>query len=258
MTASYAFYFDAASCTGCKACQVACKDRNNLPPGVLWRRVVEVSGGHWSTVGQAWKNTVFAYNLSLACNHCTYPKCTGVCPVDAYTVRQDGIVLLDSSKCMGCGYCAWACPYDAPQYDPSAGIMSKCNLCFDDIDAGLPPACTAACPMRALELGETETALPSLPGSLALWQTPATEHPFQIPRFSRTEPHTAIKLHPAMALPVEKQVANWEEIRPLNRSGWEEAPLVAFTLLAQIAIGGLWVMPWMFNPVWLLVQADSP
>ncbi len=252
MSGPYAFYFDSSSCTGCKACQAACKDKNNLPPGVLWRRVYEVSGGGWVQSGPAWTNTVFAYNLSVACNHCGYPKCAGVCPVDAYHVRPDGIVLLDSSKCMGCGYCAWACPYGAPQYDPGAGTMGKCNFCFDDLDAGLPPACTAACPLRALDFG---TGLPS--GSLALWQAPAREHPFPLPKFSRTEPHLAIKPHPAMSLPVEKTAANMEEVTPHWRTGREELPLVLFTLLAQMAVGGFWWMLWMFPTFWSLVQYDA-
>jgi anaerobic dimethyl sulfoxide reductase subunit B (iron-sulfur subunit) len=117
---TYAFTFDASSCSGCKACQEACKDKNGLPVGVLWRRVIEVTGGEWQKTNSAWENSIFAYNLSLACNHCVHAKCAGVCPADAYIVRPDGIVLLDSSRCMGCGYCAWACPYGAPQYIPEA------------------------------------------------------------------------------------------------------------------------------------------
>jgi anaerobic dimethyl sulfoxide reductase subunit B (iron-sulfur subunit) len=149
---THAFAFDARFCTGCKACQVACKDRNNLPSGVLWRRVYEVSSGEWTRNGEAWESTVSAFNLSIACNHCVHPKCAGVCPTGAYNVRPDGIVTIDPRRCTGCGYCAWACPYDAPQLDRSAGVMTKCNLCFEDIDAGLPPACVAGCPLRCLDL----------------------------------------------------------------------------------------------------------
>jgi len=107
---TYAFTFDASACSGCKACQVACKDKNNLPLGVLWRRVYEVSGGSWQKQGDAWKADVFAYNLTIACNHCVHPKCAGVCPTDAYVVRDDGIVYIDESRCIGCGYCAWRVP----------------------------------------------------------------------------------------------------------------------------------------------------
>ncbi|HTP00547.1 MAG TPA: 4Fe-4S dicluster domain-containing protein, partial [Anaerolineales bacterium] len=165
---SYAFVLDVSACSGCKACQAACKDKNQLPLGVLWRRVYEVSGGAWKQEGAAWSNTLFAYNLSLSCNHCVHPKCAGVCPVNAYSVREDGIVLLDSSKCMGCGYCAWACPYDAPQYDRAAGRMTKCDFCLDNLDAGLPPACVAACPLRVLDCIETNDGMPLVMDRIAL------------------------------------------------------------------------------------------
>lgn len=249
---TYAFTFDASACTGCKACQVACKDKNNLPVGVLWRRVFEVSGGEWIQAGQAWENSVFAYNLSIACNHCVHPKCAGVCPTDAFVQREDGIVYIDGSKCMGCGYCAWACPYSVPQYNPDLGHMTKCNFCMDELDQGKPPACVAACPMRALDYAviSEQSSVSSHQSSVTseqlsvigeeyqeLWEKPAAEHPFPLPAFSRTQPHLAIKPHPAMGNGLEKAVANREEVRPRRETGREELPLVAFTLLAQMAAG---------------------
>ncbi|RPI20928.1 MAG: 4Fe-4S ferredoxin, partial [Chloroflexota bacterium] len=80
MTTQFAFYFDSRACSGCKTCQVACKDRHNLPTGVLWRRVYEVSGGSWTQMGSAWLPGVFAYHLSLSCNHCENPACLQGCP----------------------------------------------------------------------------------------------------------------------------------------------------------------------------------
>ncbi len=145
------FRFDASACSGCKACQAACKDRNGLPVGVLWRRVYEVAGGGWTRAGAAWTSDVFAYFLSVGCNHCEEPICAEVCPAGAYTRRPDGIVLLDGSRCLGCRYCAWACPYGAPQFDEALGRMGKCGFCAEDLDRGDPPACVAACPMRALD-----------------------------------------------------------------------------------------------------------
>jgi anaerobic dimethyl sulfoxide reductase subunit B (iron-sulfur subunit) len=247
---TYAFTFDASACSGCKACQIACKDKNNLPTGVLWRRVFEVSGGSWTNIAAddarlgVWQTDVFAYNLSIACNHCVHPKCAGVCPTDAYVVRPDGIVYIDESKCMGCGYCAWACPYAVPQYNPDLRQMSKCNFCFDNLDAGLPPACVAACPLRVLDYEEiseerTESSYQ------ALWQTPATEHPFPLPAFSRTQPHLAIKPHAGMLNGLEKVISNREETQTQRTrssqskifENLEEVPLVAFTLLAQMSAG---------------------
>jgi anaerobic dimethyl sulfoxide reductase subunit B (iron-sulfur subunit) len=239
----YAFSFDASACSGCKACQEACKDKNGLRAGILWRKVIEVCGGGWQPRGNAWENSIFAYNLSLACNHCTHPKCAGVCPVDAYHVRPDGIVLLDETKCMGCGYCAWACPYGAPQYDQARGIMTKCDFCYDYIDVGLPPSCVAACPLRVLEYGDMQE-LEAGQASRNLWQLAASEHPFPLPDFSRTEPHLAVKLHSGMKAPLEKTVSNREEIWPPGSMednpgipAGHELPLVAFTLLSQMAAG---------------------
>jgi anaerobic dimethyl sulfoxide reductase subunit B len=149
----YAFHFDASACSGCKACQAACKDKNGLAAGLLWRRVYEVAGGGWERRNAAWLSSVYAYSISLACNHCSLPICMEVCPSVAITKRADGVVLLDSSKCLGCRYCSWACPYGAPQYNEAAGHMTKCDFCADLIDAGMPPSCVAACPMRALDFG---------------------------------------------------------------------------------------------------------
>ncbi len=236
---AYGFYFDSSSCTGCKACQVACKDKNNLPAGVLWRRVYEISGGEWTKSGDSWTNTVYAFNLSIACNHCVHPKCAGVCPVDAYEVRPDGIVLINPNKCIGCGYCAWACPYDAPQNNPNTGVMTKCNLCLDYLDAGLPPACVAACPLRCLELVNSNEQMSEEMGQ-ALWKIPGQEHPFPLPKLSRTEPHLLIKSHPAVNM-VDKsaKVNNREETSPSHPkvTAWGEIPLILFTLLVQMAIG---------------------
>lgn len=246
---TYAFTFDARFCSGCKACQAACKDKNNLPTGVLWRRVVEVSGGTWGRASEAWSNTVFAYNLSIACNHCMHPKCAGVCPANAYVVRQDGIVILDEKKCTGCGYCVWACPYEAPQYNSDAGVMTKCNLCFDQIDQGLSPACVAACPLRVLEYRDvTSTPLPT--NLIRLWESPPESHPYPLPEYSHTQPRLAIRSHGGMTRAEKKSIANLEEIQPRHPSRWEDLPLLLFTLLAQFAVGGFWGMLWMFPEMW--------
>jgi anaerobic dimethyl sulfoxide reductase subunit B (iron-sulfur subunit) len=236
-----AFYFDSSACSGCKACQVACKDKNQLPVGVMWRRVYEVSGGGWQAQDGAWRNDVFAYNLSIACNHCVHPKCAGVCPVDAYTVRPDGIVLLDGFKCMGCGYCSWACPYGAPQYDAAAGRMSKCNYCYDAVDAGLPPACVAACPLRVLNTaGQVEQ-----PAGY-IHATPQAS-PYPLPEVSRTEPNLYIKPHIAAARARQGAAyINREEFRPRQTKG--EGSLIAFTLLTQAAVGMAWFTAWLGLP----------
>jgi len=236
---TFAFTFDASGCSGCKACQAACKDKNNLPLGVLWRRIYEVGGGEWTNSGGAWSSSVYAYNLSIACNHCVHPKCAGVCPVNAYTVREDGIVLLDSSKCIGCGYCAWACPYGAPQYDQSKGAMTKCNLCYDNLDAGLPPACVASCPLRVLDVkDQVELEMRGFRFQVI----------FPMPGTSRTEPRVYVKPHPAARQAGQTpEVLNQEEFAPQRKHSntWaarEEIPLLFFTLSGQMAAGISWVL----------------
>ncbi|WP_313277137.1 DMSO/selenate family reductase complex B subunit [Timonella senegalensis] len=147
------FYFDQTACTGCKACQIACKDKHDLPLGVNWRRVVEYSGGTWRQEGNTFTPNVFTYYTSISCNHCENPVCMQVCPTTAMSVREDGTVWVDEDKCVGCRYCEWACPYSAPQFNAESGHMSKCDLCFDYRQEGNDPACVSACPSRALDWG---------------------------------------------------------------------------------------------------------
>ena len=157
MTIRYGFYIENGSCTGCKACQVACKDKNNLPVGVLWRRVVEVVGGSWWARMGAWLNNVQTYFVSSACMHCESPICVEVCPTKAMYQREYGIVLIDEDRCVGCRYCEMACPYKAPQFYPEKKLMAKCNFCVDQLDQGKAPACVTACQMRVLHFGDLES-----------------------------------------------------------------------------------------------------
>ena len=152
----YGFYFDASKCTGCKTCMVACKDKNNLPVGMNFRRVTEFSGGNWrqDRATGAWHQDAFAYYLSISCNECSDPACVKVCPTKAHFKRaEDGLVLIDPKKCIGCGACLAACPYGAPQLDREARKMRKCDTCLDRREKGLNPVCVDACPQRAPGFG---------------------------------------------------------------------------------------------------------
>ncbi len=151
------FYFDQTRCTGCCACQVACKDWHDIPAGPeKWMRVLYTETGRFPNVSVSY--------MAAACWHCHSPVCADACPVDAITKREeDGVVLVSRETCIGgdeCGYkCLKACPYDAPQFGEETNArMGKCNFCIDRLEAGKPPNCVETCPTRALDAG----ALPEL------------------------------------------------------------------------------------------------
>ena len=111
-------------------------------------------GGEWLPVGDAFEQNVFAYYVSLSCNHCENPVCANGCPTQAMHKDENGIVSIDESRCVGCRYCEWNCPYGAPQFDPQRKKMTKCDFCRDNLERGEKPACVAACPCRALDYGD--------------------------------------------------------------------------------------------------------
>ncbi len=157
-TSMCGFYFDGTRCTGCKTCEVACIDYHGLAHGVSLRHVYEYTGGAWMWDGASWRQDVFSYNLSIACNHCDDPACVRVCPSAAMHSTPDGLVVGDETRCIGCGYCALACPYNAPALDREAGVMRKCDGCRERLDAepSAKPICVEACPSRALDFGPIE------------------------------------------------------------------------------------------------------
>jgi anaerobic dimethyl sulfoxide reductase subunit B (iron-sulfur subunit) len=160
MAQQLAFYFDGSACTDCKACQIACQDKNSNPPVMMWRRVFQYGGGNWvpdnSVAGLFRASNVYSYSVSTACMHCQEPLCLEVCPAKAIYKRDDGVVLIDQDQCIGCRYCEWACPYGAPVFDQVKGVMSKCNFCEDLLAQGENPACVDSCVMRALDFGDLD------------------------------------------------------------------------------------------------------
>lgn len=148
----YGFYFDSDRCTGCKTCELACKDYKDLSADVNFRRIYEYTGGNWSQQADGcWHQDVFAYYMSISCNHCADPACTKVCPTGAMNKNEDGFVIVNEETCIGCRYCHMACPYDAPQFDAVKGHMTKCDGCYSRIQEGHKPICVEACPLRALD-----------------------------------------------------------------------------------------------------------
>ncbi len=159
---------DLDTCVGCNACAVACKEWNTSgtlgplpdtdpygsdPTGVWFNRIRQYEVGAYPD-----NKTV---NFPMSCLHCEDADCVSVCPTGAsYKRAEDGIVLIDQDKCMGCNLCAWACPYGARELDSQSGTMKKCTLCIDRIyDDLLPeedrqPACVVVCPTKARLFGD--------------------------------------------------------------------------------------------------------
>ena len=146
---SLGFYFDSTRCSGCRTCQVACKDRFDLQKaGPRTRRSDSFEAGAFpdATVN----------HICISCNHCDMPACVAHCPTGAMTKAEDGTVQHDSSTCIGCQTCVQACPYGAPQYLEEEKVVEKCDSCKALREAGMNPICVDACPLRALDFGEMD------------------------------------------------------------------------------------------------------
>jgi Fe-S-cluster-containing dehydrogenase component len=130
---------------------MACKNEYQTEASTRWRQVFQLNEKDFSLPTRMF--------ISIACNHCEKPECLRVCPVGAYTKREDGIVVHDQNRCIGCRLCTMACPYDRPQFNPTKKKAEKCSLCHQRLDQGEKPACVAACIPGALELEEINDQL---------------------------------------------------------------------------------------------------
>ena len=177
----YVMVADLRRCVGCQTCTAACKLANGTPPGVQWRRVLDIEVGKYPNVQRVF--------LPTGCQHCASPPCLDVCPSGATQQRSDGIIYIDYDVCIGCASCAVACPYGAryivdeqefaygtsPTEDEVAnfnpdyvGVASKCNFCADVIDEGVAkgltpgedpeatPRCVNSCISGAMTFGDIE------------------------------------------------------------------------------------------------------
>jgi len=142
--AKYALVIDTTKCTGCKACVEACNLRNDLPEGQSYIH------------GRVKGDEHLTWFLMVQCQHCANPPCATVCPTDVTYVRDDGVVLIDEERCVGCKYCVYACPYDARVFDEERGVADKCWLCLDWVLAGGEPACVQACIPGARTFGRLD------------------------------------------------------------------------------------------------------
>jgi phenylacetyl-CoA:acceptor oxidoreductase subunit 1 len=176
----WAMVADLRRCVGCQTCTAACKHANATPPGVQWRRVLDMEVGEFPDVRRAF--------VPVGCMHCDEPPCRDVCPSGATWKRSDGLVMIDYDVCIGCAYCAVACPYqaryrtdraefaygeatppEAQRFDPKRlAVATKCTFCVDRIDSGLEqgltpgvdpaatPACVNSCIAQALAFGDVD------------------------------------------------------------------------------------------------------
>lgn len=151
----YGFYFDSSRCSGCKTCELVCKDYYDLSSSILFRRIYDYEGGSWTQNDDGtWEKTAFNYHVSVSCNHCDSPACVANCPAGAMQKdAETGLVNSDPELCIGCGTCREVCPYDAPRLDADLGHARKCDGCLARVRDNKEPMCVGACVLRALEFG---------------------------------------------------------------------------------------------------------
>jgi anaerobic dimethyl sulfoxide reductase subunit B (iron-sulfur subunit) len=179
------FYVNSLRCIGCRTCEIACKDKNDLGVGVKFRDVSSYEGGSGTDL--------YGYSISLACNHCANPACIPVCPTGAlYKRAKDGIVDFEYELCNGCRRCEWVCPYGAPQFIEEDNKIMKCYGCSDYVDAEHDPACVAACPLRALHFGDID----EMKNKAAADGAKAGIVPSDFADTSLTNPSVIFNLHP--------------------------------------------------------------
>jgi phenylacetyl-CoA:acceptor oxidoreductase 27-kDa subunit len=177
----YVMVADLRRCVGCQTCTAACRTANATPPGVQWRKVLDMEIGTYPDVSRTF--------VPVGCMHCADPPCMQVCPSTATRKRDDGIVTIDYDICIGCAFCAVACPYQArykvdrehfaygdepmvsetEKRDPRRlSVSTKCTFCVDRIDAGIDngltpgedpdatPVCVNSCIADALHFGDVD------------------------------------------------------------------------------------------------------
>jgi formate dehydrogenase iron-sulfur subunit len=180
------FFTDTTVCIGCKACEVACKQWNDLPAegtefrkgasydhtgslgAATWRHVRFVEQDMdlvaWAEEGAALDRWLF---MSDVCKHCTHAGCLDACPTGALIRTEFETVVVQPDVCNGCGYCIPACPFGVIDRDPDDGRAAKCTLCYDRLEDGLEPACAKACPTDSIQFGPYEEIVATAEGRVA-------------------------------------------------------------------------------------------
>jgi formate dehydrogenase iron-sulfur subunit len=172
MTNTVGFFTDTTLCIGCKACEVACKQWNQLPDdGLRW---TGMSYDNTAALGSStWRHVTFAERpvehdalagggriawkmMSDVCKHCERAGCLEACPTGAIMRTGHGSVYIQPDVCNGCGYCVAACPFGVVARRDDDGRAFKCTLCYDRLQGGLEPACAKACPTESIKFGELD------------------------------------------------------------------------------------------------------
>jgi len=198
-----AILFDATKCIGCRGCQIACKQWNELKAvntvnRGTYENPLDLSANTWLTirfVEEAEGNSVGWLFSRRSCMHCTEAVCIEVCPSGALYHNQYGFVTYDKDKCIGCGYCSQYCPFNVPRLDASritgVGKIGKCTLCttpgLDRLSVGQEPACVKTCPTGALVFGDRDELVVEGKRRVASLQTPNSESYPRATLYGKTE-----------------------------------------------------------------------
>lgn len=145
--ANYVMFIDHNKCTGCNACRIACQMQWGLPPNLNFNYLKECLTGKYPRLTRV--------ITPVQCQHCDNPPCQEVCPTKATYKREDGLVLIDEKKCIGCKYCMIACPYEA-RVITDHGIPEKCRFCAGLIEDGGTPACISTCMCGVRTFGDLD------------------------------------------------------------------------------------------------------
>jgi len=158
-------YIDTSTCIGCKACEVACQEWNDLPPLSTqqvgtYQTMPTLDAGFWNLIRfdeREVEGGLMWLMRKDQCMHCAEPGCLEACPAPGAIVQYaNGIVDVNQDNCIGCGYCETGCPFDVPRFSAKTRKMAKCTLCVDRVSVGLEPACIKACPTGCLHFGSKE------------------------------------------------------------------------------------------------------
>ena len=217
----YAFEVDLDSCSGCRACVVACHNLNGLEEQETWRSVGLLHGGS--------SQLPVIQHVTTACHHCVEAACLEGCPVNAYEKDPvTGIVRHLDDQCFGCQYCILKCPYDVPKYSPSKGIVRKCDMCSSRLAVGEAPACVQACPTQAIRIAIVNKQDVAENAEANLFLPGAPEPGYTLP----TTIYKTNKPLPANLLP-----ADYYSAAPQHA----HLPLVLMLVLTQMSVGAFLV-----------------